>query len=180
MRLVGVLMGVTAENPVTEVRLAAFRDGLANLGWSEGRNVSIEYRWAGADVERLKSTAADLAALAPEVIVSGGTEATAALKGVTQTLPIVFVHVADPVSGGLVQSLTRVGGNITGFTAHESLIGGKWLQLLKEIAPRVNHVLVLAGENPTWRMHAPTIQSAFNVQLTITHLHSATAIEPSR
>jgi ABC-type uncharacterized transport system substrate-binding protein len=117
MRLVGVLMGVTAEDPVTKVRLAAFRDGLANLGWSEGRNVRIEYRWAGADVERLKSAAANLAALAPEVIVSGGTEATMALKGVSQTLPIVFVHVADPVAGGLVQSLARVGGNITGFTA---------------------------------------------------------------
>jgi putative tryptophan/tyrosine transport system substrate-binding protein len=111
-------------------------------------------------------------ALGPEIIVSLGTQATRAVRAVTQTIPIVFVHVADPLSGGIVQSLARPGGNITGFASYESSIGGKWLELLKEIAPRLKHVLVLAGQNPTWRMHVPTIETAahsFEVQLTITH-----------
>jgi len=105
-----------------------------------------------------------------------------AVKEITGSIPIVFVHVADPLAGGVVQSLARPGGNITGFAAYESSIGGKWLELLKEIAPRVNHVLVLVGQNPTWRMHVPTIQGvapSLAVKLTITHVRDAAAIEPA-
>jgi putative ABC transport system substrate-binding protein len=155
------------------------RDGLATLGWVEGDNIEVQYRLS---TDHLDSEAADLVAANPEVIVSGGTQATAALKEVTQTIPIVFVHVLDPLSAGLVQSLARPGGNMTGFASYESSIGGKWLELLKEIAPRTDHVLVLAGQNPTWRMHVPSIESAARalaVQLTLTHVDDGSRIAPA-
>jgi putative ABC transport system substrate-binding protein len=163
-----------------QVYARALREGLEALGWIDGKNIQVEYRWAGGDVDRLKSDAASLVALDAEVIVSGGTPATTALREATERIPIVFVHVADPVRGGLVQSLARPEGNITGFAAYESSIAGKWLELLKEIAPRVKRVLVLAGPNPTWRMHIQTMETAapyFEVQLTIAHVQNAAEIE---
>ena len=158
----------------------ALREGLEALGWVDGKNIEVEYRWAGGDVGSLRSDAASLVALDAEVIVSGGTPATTALREATERIPIVFVHVADPVRGGLVQSLARPEGNLTGFAAYESSIAGKWLELLKEIAPRVKRVLVLAGPNPTWRMHIQTVETAapyFEVQLTIAHVQNAAEIE---
>ncbi len=163
-----------------QVYARALREGLEALGWIDGKNIQVEYRWAGGDVDRLKSDAASLVALDAEVIVSGGTPATTALREATERIPIVFVHVADPVRGGLVQSLARPEGNLTGFAAYESSIAGKWLELLKEIAPRVKRVLVLAGPNPTWRMHIQTMETAapyFEVQLTIAHVQNAAEIE---
>jgi putative ABC transport system substrate-binding protein len=165
-----------------QVYLRALREGLEALGWVDGKNIQVEYRWAGGDVDSLRSDAASLVALDAEVIVSGGTQATTALREATERIPIVFVHVADPVRGGLVQSLARPEGNITGFAAYESSIAGKWLELLKEIAPRVKHVLVLVGQNPTWRMHVQTMETAapsFEVQLTIAHVQNAAEIEPA-
>ena len=165
-----------------QLYVRALREGLEALGWVDGKNIQVEYRWAGGDADSLRSDAASLVALAPEVIVSGGTQATTALREATERIPIVFVHVADPVRGGLVQSLARPEGNITGFAAYESSIAGKWLELLKESAPRVKHVLVLAGPSPTWRMHAQTMETAapsFEVQLTIAHVQSAAEIEPA-
>ena len=163
-----------------QVYARALHEGLEALGWIDGKNIQVEYRWAGGDVDRLKSDAASLVALDAEVIVSGGTPATTALREATERIPIVFVHVADPVRGGLVQSLARPEGNLTGFAAYESSIAGKWLELLKEIAPRVKRVLVLAGPNPTWRMHIQTMETAapyFEVQLTIAHVQNAAEIE---
>ncbi len=165
-----------------QIYVRALREGLEALGWVDGKNIQVEYRWAGGDVDSLSSDAASLVALDPEVIVSGGTQATTALREATKRIPIVFVHVADPVRGGLVQSLARPEGNITGFAAYESSIAGKWLELLKESAPRVKHVLVLAGQSPTWRMHVQTMETAapsFAVQLTIAHVQSAAEIEPA-
>jgi putative ABC transport system substrate-binding protein len=165
-----------------QLYVRALREGLEALGWVDGKNIQVEYRWAGGDVDSLRSDAASLVALDPEVIVSGGTQATTALREATERIPIVFVHVADPVRGGLVQSLARPEGNITGFAAYESSIAGKWLELLKEIAPHVKHVLVLVGSNPTWRMHVQTMEAAapsFGVQLGIAHVQNAAEIEPA-
>ena len=168
--------------PDQELYVRALREGLEALGWIDGKNIQVEYRWAGADVGSLRYDAAGLVALDPEVIVSGGTQATIALREVTERIPIVFVHVADPVHGGLVQSLARSEANITGFAAYESSIAGKWLELLKEVAPRTKHVLVLAGPSPTWRMHVQTMEAAapsFQVQLTIAHVQNDAEIEPA-
>ena len=168
--------------PDQHVYVRALREGLDALGWIEGKNIQVEYRWARADVDSLRPDATSLVALDPEVIVSGGTQATIALREVTERIPIVFVHVADPVRGGLVQSLARPEANITGFAAYESSIAGKWLELLKETAPRTKHVLVLAGPSPTWRMHVQTMEAAapsFEVQLTIAHVQNAAEIEPA-
>ena len=176
---IGVLI---SRSSVAPAYARAFREGLETLGWVDGKNIQVEYLWTAGDVDRLRSDAGKLVALGPEVIVSGGTQGTVALKEVTRTIPIVFVHVADPLSGGIVQALARPGGNITDFAAYESSIGGKCLELLKEIAPRLKHVLVLAGRNPTWRMHVPTIETAahsFEVQLTINHVLNAAEIKPA-
>ncbi len=168
--------------PDQQLYVRALREGLEALGWVDGKNIQVEYRWTGGDVDNLRSDAASLVALDAEVILSGGTQATTALREATERIPIVFVHVADPVRGGLVQSLARPEGNITGFAAYESSIAGKWLELLKEIAPRVKHVLVLAGPNPTWLMHVQTMETAapsFEVQLTIAHVQNGAEIQPA-
>jgi putative tryptophan/tyrosine transport system substrate-binding protein len=143
MRRVGVLMNRTADDPQSPVRLAAFLQGLQEAGWTDGRNVRIEYLWGANDVERSRNYAAELVALAPDVILASGSAAVAALQQATRTLPIVFVTVVDPVGSGFVDSLARPGGNITGFPLFEYGISGKWLELLKEIAPPVTRVAVL-------------------------------------
>jgi len=179
VRRIGAFIGAGVDK---QIYVRALREGLEALGWIDGKNIQIEYRWVGEDVDNLKSDAASLVAFDAEVIVSGGTQATVALKEATERIPIVFVHVADPVQGGLVKSLARPEGNITGFSAYESSIAGKWLELLKKVAPRTKHVLVLAGSSPTWRMHVPTMEAAapsVEVQLTIAHVQNAAEIEPA-
>jgi putative ABC transport system substrate-binding protein len=141
MRRIGVLMNLTSDDAEGQARLAAFHQGLEQLGWSIGRNVRIDYRWAGAD--RHRQYASELVALAPDVILVATTLGVAALRQVTRTIPIVFVQVIDPVSGGFVGTLAHPGGNATGFMTIEYGISGKWLELLKEIAPRVTRVAVV-------------------------------------
>jgi putative tryptophan/tyrosine transport system substrate-binding protein len=142
MRRVGVLMYLAADDAEAQGRLAAFTQALKQLGWSDGHNVRIDTRWATAD--DIRRHAAELAALAPDVLVAAtGTTTLAPLLQATRTVPIVFVNVIDPVGGGFVESLARPGGNATGFTLYEYSIGGKWLELLKEIAPGVKRVAVL-------------------------------------
>jgi putative ABC transport system substrate-binding protein len=144
IRRIGVLTGgSTADNPDSRANTAAFRQGLQQLGWTEGRNVRIEYRWAGGNVDDLRKYAAELAALAPDVILNSGAGSLASLLQATRAVPIVFVNVADPVGGGLVDSLSRPGGNATGFMQFEYNLSGKWLELLKQIAPNVTRVAVL-------------------------------------
>jgi putative ABC transport system substrate-binding protein len=143
MRRIVVLMNLAADDPQSPVRLAAFLQGLQESGWTDGRNTRIEYLWGANDVDRSRKYAAEVVALAPDVILASGSPAAAALQQVTRTLPIVFVSVVDPVGSGFVDSLARPGGNITGFTLFEYSIGGKWLELLKEIAPRATRVAVL-------------------------------------
>jgi putative ABC transport system substrate-binding protein len=143
MRRIGVLMNLTADDPESQRRMTAFVQGLQELGWTDGRNVRIETSWGAGDAERFRRYAAELVALAPDVILASGSPSVAALQQAPRTVPIVFVNVADPVGGGFVDSLARPGGNITGFMLREYGISGKWLELLKEIAPRVTRVAVL-------------------------------------
>ncbi len=143
MRSVGVLMSFLQSDPAGAADVAAFRQRLTELGWIEGQNIRIEFRWPGADVERARVLAKELVALKPDVLLARSTPPTAALKRETDAIPIVFVNVAEPIESGFVQTLARPGGNITGFTNFESSIGGKWLQLLKEAAPRIVRIAII-------------------------------------
>src|SRR5262249_54573241 len=137
MRRIGVLMPIAADDPEAPGRVAAFAQGLGELGWTVGRNVRIDYRWAAGDADKIRRYAAELVALAPDVILVTSTPAVAVLLQATRSVPIVFVTVIDPVGSGFVASLAQPGGNATGFTVYEYSMSGKWLELLKEIAPRV-------------------------------------------
>ena len=161
MRRIGVLMNRTADYPEGQASVAAFRQALQQLGWSDGRNVRIDIRWGVNDVERDRRDAAELVALAPEVILAGGTPSVTALQHITRSLPIVFVGVTDPVGAGLVNSLARPGGNVTGFMLLEYSSSGKWLELLKQIAPLVKRVGVLRDTaNPAGIAQFGAIQGA--------------------
>jgi putative tryptophan/tyrosine transport system substrate-binding protein len=143
MRRIGSLTNLRADDLEGQARNTVFLQELAQLGWIAGRNVEIDSRWAAGDTERLRKYAAELIALAPDVILARGSQAVAALLQATRAVPIVFETVADPVGAGFVESLGQPGGNATGFTIFEYSIGGKWLELLKEIAPHITRVAVL-------------------------------------
>jgi putative tryptophan/tyrosine transport system substrate-binding protein len=143
VRRIGILLPAAADDAVFQARFGAFQQGLALLGWNIGRNVRIETRWATTNAAELRRQAGELVALAPDVILSGGTSPVGPLLQATRTVPIVFVHVIDPVGTGTVDSLARPGGNATGFSNMEYSLSGKWLELLKEIAPGVTRVAVL-------------------------------------
>jgi putative ABC transport system substrate-binding protein len=144
MRRIGVLAaGSAANDPDLQTRMAAFAQGLQQLGWTDGRNVQVEYRWSAGNDADTRKYAAELVALAPDVILAGGTATMAPLLQATRTVPIVFASVADPVGAGFVDSLARPGGNTTGFMAFEYSLSGKWLELLKQIAPNVTRAAVL-------------------------------------
>jgi len=136
VRLIGVLMNYAETDPVSHFLVAAFAQGLQQLGWTIGQNVKVDYRWGGGDAEARRKHAAELVALAPDVILAHSSAALAPLLQVTRTVPIVFTVVADPVGAGYVEGLARPGGNATGFTNFEYGIAGKWLELLKEIPGR--------------------------------------------
>ena len=137
MRRIGALIGFTETDPPdVQSWLAAFRGALAKLGWTEGSNLRIELRWGGADPDRIRTLAKELTDLRPDVILSPTTLVTGALARETRTIPIVFVNVGDPIASGFAASLARPGGNITGLTVETPAHGGKWVELLKEIAPR--------------------------------------------
>jgi putative ABC transport system substrate-binding protein len=143
MRRIGVLMFLAEDDPRAKVRIAAFIEGLQQLDWTVGRNMQIEIRWSASDPVLTRKYAAELTTIAPDVIFATGSESTAALREATRTLPIVFMGVTDPVGAGYVASLPRPGGNATGFTFVEYGMSGKWLELLKEIAPRVTRAAIL-------------------------------------
>src|SRR5262245_32297708 len=143
MRRIGVLMAFTADDPESQVRLAAFAQGLQQLGWTVGQNVRVDYRWGGGDADSMRKYAAELVALAPDVILAHSSTAVAPLLQATRTIPIGFTAVADPVGAGYVDSLARPGGNATGFLVFEYSIAGKWLELLKEVEPRMTRAAVL-------------------------------------
>jgi len=143
MRRIGVLMSLAADDPEGQARLTAFVQGLQELGWTDGRNVQIDYRWPAGDAERIRRYAAELAALAPDIILAGGGAVVPSLLQATRAIPIVFTQTPDPVGAGFVESLARPGGNVTGFMLYEYGIGAKWLELLKEIAPHVTRAAVI-------------------------------------
>jgi putative tryptophan/tyrosine transport system substrate-binding protein len=143
MRRIGVLMPATADNAQYQARMAAFLQGLQQLGWSDGRNVRIDIRYAAGDANLVRKYAAELIVLAPDVILAPGTTTMGPLLQATRTVPIVFVTLLDPVGAGFVDSLARPGGNATGFIAFEYGLSGKWLELLKQIAPSLTRVAIL-------------------------------------
>ena len=152
MRRIGVLMGAVANGPEGQARIAAFQQGLQQLGWTEGRNVRIDIRWPGAgNADDIRKYAAELVALTPDVILATGSISMAPLLQMTRAVPIVFVQVVDPVGSGFVDSLARPGGNATGFTNFEYGLSAKWLELLKQIAPGVTRTAVLRGPAQTAR-----------------------------
>src|SRR5215468_744746 len=142
MRRIGVLMGLVAGDPEAQSRVVAFENGLRELGWVKGRNLSIEYRWAG-DGNVLRDHAAELLAMRPDLILANSTPVTVALREQGPAVPIVFTQVVDPVGQGLVPNLAHPGGNVTGFTSFEFSIGTKWLEALKQTAPRVTRVALV-------------------------------------
>jgi ABC-type uncharacterized transport system substrate-binding protein len=181
MRRIGVLMSLTADDPEGQVRLTAFLQGLQQLGWTDGRNVRIDTRWGAGDADRSRGYAAELVALAPDVILASGTSTMGPLLRATRTVPIVFTQVTDPVGAGFVDSLARPGGNATGFTLSEYGISGKWLELLKEIAPRVTRAAVLrdpdmaAGSGQLGAIQS--VAPSFGVELSPVNVRDAPEIE---
>ena len=143
VRRVGMLIGYAEKDPETQARLAAFRQGLEHLGWTEGGNLHVDYRFAPAGPDQAQRLAKELVALRPDILVGNSTPATTALVGESRTVPIVFVGVSDPVGSGFVASIARPGGNTTGFTNFEPSLIGKWLELLKEIAPGIVRAAVI-------------------------------------
>src|SRR5262245_3896157 len=179
---IGVLMGFPESDPEAQLRVAAFRESLQKLGWTEGRNIRIDTRWAALDAEAMQRFAKELVALQPDVILAHTTPATLAVQQETRAIPIVFVQVADPVGSGLVVSFSRPGGNITGFTPVEPTMGGKWLEMLKEIAPRVARVASLF--NPATAPYAERYLNSFKaaavsfgVEAIVAPVHDAPTLE---
>jgi len=162
MRLIGVLMDYAATDQAAQSLVTAFRDALTKLGWREGSNLRVEVRWSAGNADKVRTFAKELVDLRPDAILGRGTPETLALSHETRTIPIVFAAVSDPIGSGFVGNLTHPGRNMTGFTNVESTVGGKWLELLKEIAPRTTHVALLF--NPTtaapFRFYLPSIHSA--------------------
>jgi putative ABC transport system substrate-binding protein len=181
VRRVGMLMSLAADDPESLARLTAFLQRLQELGWTDGRNIRIDYRWAAGDAERSRRYSAELVALAPDVILAAGSVGLEALQQATRTVPIVFVTIADPVGAGFINSLARPGGNATGFSQFEYGVIGKWLELLKEIAPGVTRVAVI--RDPTISAGAgqfgaiQTAAPSFGVEVTPVNMRDAGEIE---
>jgi putative ABC transport system substrate-binding protein len=180
VRRIGVLMAYVG--PTAQSEVMAFRGALTKLGWAEGGNIRTEVRLGAGDAERIRSFAKDLVDLRPDAIVGQSTPVVVALVRETQTIPIVFVNVADPIGSGFVASLSRPGGNLTGFTTDNSALGGKWVELLKEIAPRTVRVALLF--NPATvvplKIYMPSIQAAASssaVEVNAAPVHAKDEIE---
>ena len=183
VRRVGVLIPLAMDDPEAKARIEAFQQGLEQLGWTDGRNVQFDTRWAGGDMESIRKHAVELVALSPDVILAAGGAAMTPLHQATRTVPIVFTQTPDPVGAGFVASLARPGGNATGFTLFEFGISVKWLELLKEIAPNVARVAALRdpayppglGELGAIQGVAPTLR----VELSVIDVREAPEIERS-
>jgi putative tryptophan/tyrosine transport system substrate-binding protein len=161
-RRVGVLLAGAEDDPIVQAYIAALRQGLAKLGWIEGRNIKLDYRWARADTDRFPVLAKELLALQPDVIVAVTTTATIALKRETTTIPVVFVNVVDPIGSGLVASLARPGGNFTGFIHFVPGMAGKWLEMLKQVAPLLTRVAILYSDKtlPSHGLYLRAVEAA--------------------
>jgi putative ABC transport system substrate-binding protein len=179
MRRIGVLMNIGADDPEAQSRMTAFVQGLQQSGWTDGRNMRIDTRWAAGDADRYHRYAEELLALAPDVILASATPSVQALQQATRTVPIVFANVGDPVGMGLVESVARPGGNTTGFSAFELGFGAKWLELLKEIAPRLTRVAVLRDLTigPAQLSAIQAVAPSFGVELSPVGVRDADEIE---
>jgi putative ABC transport system substrate-binding protein len=181
MRRIGVLMSLAADDPQGQARLAAFQQALQQLGWSDGRNVRFDIRWNENDADRARTYAQELIALAPDIFLADRTLSVGALQNVTRTLPIVFASVLDPVGAGFVDSLSRPGGNTTGFMVYEYGFSGKWLELLKQIAPQVTRAAVIrdpAISVGTAQFSAiQTVAPSLGVEVTPISVHDTDVIE---
>jgi putative ABC transport system substrate-binding protein len=183
VRRIGVLLSFAADDPEALAMIGAFLQSLQQLGWTDGRNVRIDYRMTGGDANRARAYAAELVALAPDVIFSNGGSTVSPLLQATQTVPIVFVQVVDPVGGGFVASLARPGGNATGFIRQEFGFSAKWLELLKQVAPRVTRVAVLRDptitSGPAMLAAIQAVAPSFGVELSAIDVREAGEIERS-
>ena len=183
MRRVGLLIPFAESDVEAQTQIAAFLGALRTLGWNEGQNVRIDYRWAAQDTARIRASAKELVELQPDVILARTTPVTVALQNETRTIPIVFVVVSDPVGDGLVASVARPGGNVTGFTNVDASLGGKWLQLLKEIAPRIKRIAftfdprMAPGGGAYYRRLIEDAAPSIGVQVIETAVHDAADIK---
>jgi putative ABC transport system substrate-binding protein len=182
IRLIGVLMSFVESDPAGQSAVAALRSALAKLGWTEGSNLRIELRWGDGDPDMLRTFAKELVDLRPDALLGGSTAVTGALARETRTIPIVFTVVADPIGSGFVASLAHPGGNITGFTAVDPAMGGKWLELLKEIAPLTARAALLFNPSTAVpiQLFMPSIQTAASsvaVQASAAPVHAKDEIE---
>jgi putative tryptophan/tyrosine transport system substrate-binding protein len=184
MRQIGVLVGSAERDPVIQSRMSAFQQALLQLGWSDGRNVQINWRWGAGNGDRIRAHAAELVGLKPDLIFAANTPVVAALRQETSTIPIVFVTVDDPVASGFVESLARPGGNITGFTNYlDTSIAGKWVELLKEIAPGVKRVSVMynpetaPARGTDYLRHIQTAATSSAIEATSAPVHNEAEIE---
>jgi putative tryptophan/tyrosine transport system substrate-binding protein len=159
MRRVGVLMGIS-DDPEGQARVTVFRQALAALNWTEGRNVQFIYRWSGGDVAQARPFVKELLDLRSDVILANSTPVAVAVRDITRTTPTVFVQVSDPVTAGVVQSLERPGGNLTGFTSFESSIANKWLELAKYVAPNIRRIAYLFNPNTAPLFYAKAVDAA--------------------
>jgi putative ABC transport system substrate-binding protein len=182
IRRVGVLLLWAENDPMARASVTAFGQALGRFGWIEGKNIRIDYRFAAGDPTLFKTYAAELVGLMPDVVLAGASLAIVALRQQTRTIPIVFVNVSDPLGQGFVESLARPGGNITGFTAYDAPLMGKWVQLLKEIAPSITRVVIIF--NPDTAPYATSLNRAieaaapsFGIAATFAPVHDDAGIE---
>jgi putative ABC transport system substrate-binding protein len=183
MRRIGVLMTTAASDPEGQARIAAFLQGLQQLGWIDGRSAQIDIRWSEGDADRVRKYATELIARAPDVILAPGSATVGPLLQATRTIPIVFVHVPDPVGAGTVNSLAQPGGNATGFTMFEYATSGKWLELLKEVAPGVTQAAIIRDSAITggigqWAS-IQSIAPSLGLEVIPVNMHDASEIERS-
>jgi putative ABC transport system substrate-binding protein len=181
MRRIGVLYPLDENDPSVKSRVSAFIQALAGLGWTDGRNLRMDFRWGGADANRIRALAQELVGLQPDIIVTVSAPATAAVQRETRMIPIVFANVADPVAIGLVARLDRPGGNITGFGVSEASLGGKWLELLSEIAPGLKRAAIMFNpDTSAASLYVPSFETAarsLKVVPIIAHIHNDVEIE---
>jgi putative ABC transport system substrate-binding protein len=182
VRRIGLLMPWDENDLVYKSRVSAFTQALADLGWTDGRNMRMDHRWTGGDINRIRALAQELVGLQPDIIVTQTTAATIALQRETRTIPIVFANAGDPVASGLVASLNQPGGNITGFANSEATLGGKWIELLSEIVPGLKRAAVVFNPDPGAAILLPSLETAarsLKVAPITAPVHSDAEIDPA-
>jgi putative ABC transport system substrate-binding protein len=181
VRRIGLLIGLDENDPLAKTYVSAFTQALADLGWTDGRNLRMDRRWGRADTNQIPALAHELVGLQPDIILTSGTPTTLALQRETRTIPIVFANVADPVASGIVARLDRPSGNITGFANYEATLGGKWLELLSDIAPGLERAaIVFNPDTASVSTYMPSFEAAarsLKVELIIAPVHSDVEIE---